>query len=155
MKKLKWMALIAVGWSGLIGCDKTAVVEEPKVENCIEATFLGVGCSSAFFMLKDTTKVAGTYQEVWISATNRFGQVTSYVEKKTKPPYKVFIGLFIDEKAKKISLVEDKTYFFEYRKPNPGERNLLFTTTSCYPFPNEYSQIVIIDTLTSKCTKYQ
>jgi hypothetical protein len=56
---------LAFGFYFLLACNKKQVViEEPKVENCVEATYLGPGCGN-FFELKDTTKVKGTFEEIF------------------------------------------------------------------------------------------
>ncbi len=145
---------LAMGFYFLLACNKKQVtIEEPKVENCVEAVYLGLGCGSAFFMLKDTSQVKGTFKDTsWYSGTV-FG-FSDMIEKKLSPPYRVFVGLFWDSKIKNIKLKVDKTYYFEYRKAQAGEKNTTYVDNGrCFPSSVFYDQIVLLDTLTSKCTR--
>jgi hypothetical protein len=151
MKKLKWLALIAFGCS-FSSCDKT-IAEEPKVENCIEATCLGVACGNAFFSITDTTKVKGTFAGTSYFSGTLFG-APDMIEKKLPPPYRVFAALFWDSKIQNMKFKVDKTYYFEYRNAKAGEKNTTYVSGgNCFPSTAFFDQIVLLDTLTSKCTR--
>lgn len=156
MKIIKILTVIVIGFFSIsISCKKQSEPVTPKVSNCIEAIciYKQTCGSSAFpiiyFKLIDTTQFKGS--KILKADLKLLPNLNMSVIKEADRGFIAFYkygGIFDDFFAK---ATVGRKYYFEYEILNPRiDFGLNF---KCGILTNDWEEVQIKDTLTSKCAR--